>query len=483
MATCNNVQLIFDSECVGESLNKINTNFKNLDTGLCTTSQNLDSLDAYVKALSAKDSSTVDLTFLADLTRPFLSADVINNSLGTAKLGQDIPDTTKAFLTGASISSLIDVNFSTLQPDQVIAWSGSKWVNKTLVDEAGAKILDDLEDVTITSSPVNGQVLKYSGGKWLNLPEDKELRLRDRDYKDIKVTGNGLLWDINPGVVGTTELANDAVITAKIGNLQVTNDKIANGTITAAKLAFAPGQTNSGKNIGTGVNICNEVNDGTKIPFKTLRQEGAVTIIDGSDTITIRVPNASEPVGASGTNLGTGEGKIYSTSKSTNGNLQFKTLKAGTGISISETDTEVTISSVYNLGLSIVGVNNTGSALTTTDVAARIGSVYPPSQFTSGSICRVEVTVPDVTPIQTVTVTVPFGVEYSWNGSTKTNIGNQFLLREPEVLFNPLTKVYTGSKTYEGTATLSNLPVFRVPTRQIWTYTLQGGSWSFTSQS
>lgn len=35
MSTCNYTQPIFDTECIGDSLPKINANFSNLDTGLC----------------------------------------------------------------------------------------------------------------------------------------------------------------------------------------------------------------------------------------------------------------------------------------------------------------------------------------------------------------------------------------------------------------------------------------------------------------
>jgi hypothetical protein len=37
MAGCNNVQVIAPTECIGDSLTKINNNFTNLDTALCTT--------------------------------------------------------------------------------------------------------------------------------------------------------------------------------------------------------------------------------------------------------------------------------------------------------------------------------------------------------------------------------------------------------------------------------------------------------------
>jgi hypothetical protein len=484
MATCNIVQLIGDDECVGDSLVKINTNFAKLDSNLCFLGQSFLGLDNYVKSLSAKQSPTIKLSFLGTTSQYVLSADVRDNSIGTLKLGQDIPQSTKVFLTAANISSLLDVSLSSVQPGQLLLWDGGTWKNRTLEDKAGAKILNELLDVELVNPLTQGQILRYVDGIWRNSNEDKNLYVNDGNYGDITVSNNGRTWDINPGVVGTTELANNAVTTAKILNGAVVNDKIANGTIERSKLAFTPGEINTGRNLGTGTGIYTGANDGVRLPFKTLRAGGAVTITDTADTITISVPNATAPAGATGSNLGFGEGKVYSTTQSSNGNLKFKSLKAGTGITITETNDEITISAKYDLGLSITGISNTGAALTESEVQSRVASIYPPNLFPSGSICRVELTQPDVTPIQSVTVTVPFGISYFWNGN-KSNVGNKFTLLEPPVTRGsagtPAANDYTGTKTYDGTATLSNQPTFRVPTRQTWTYTHNGISWSRTS--
>lgn len=485
MATCNIVQLIGDDECVGDSLVKINTNFKNLDSSLCFLGQSFTGLDGYVKSLSAKQSPTIDLSFLGTSSQYVLSADVRNNSIGTSKLGQDIPQTTKAFLTGANLSSLLDVSLSSVQTGQLLLWDGGIWKNRAIEDKAGAKTLNELLDVELINQLTQGQILRYIDGVWRNSNEDKNLYVNNGNYGDITVSNNGRNWDINPGVVGTNELANSAVTTAKIASGAVTNDKIVDGTIERTKLAFTPGEINTGRNLGSGTGIYTGANEGSRLPFKSLKAGGAVTITDTADTITITVPNATAPAGATGANLGFGEGKVYSSTQSSNGNLRFKTLKAGTGITITETADEITIGAGgANLGLSIVGIGSTGAALTEPEVQSRVSAVYPPNIFPAGSICRVEVTQPDNTPIQSIAVTVPFSITYFWNGNSK-NVGNNFRLVDPAVTRGPAktptANDYTGTKTLNGTATPSNQPTFRVPVRQIWTYTHNGIGWSRTS--
>lgn len=50
----------------------------------------------------------------------------------------------------------------------------------------------------------------------------------DGNKGDITVSGGGTVWDIDPGVVGSTELAGGAVTTAKIAADNVTNTELAN---------------------------------------------------------------------------------------------------------------------------------------------------------------------------------------------------------------------------------------------------------------
>jgi len=54
---CNNVQTIFDNECIGDSLVKINSNFGSLNTFTCNLSSNLSSRIAALQSSSSSLSS------------------------------------------------------------------------------------------------------------------------------------------------------------------------------------------------------------------------------------------------------------------------------------------------------------------------------------------------------------------------------------------------------------------------------------------
>lgn len=214
MATCNNTTLIADSECIGESLFKINTNFSNLDSGLCQLGKDVVTLESLVRNLNANDTSTINLTFNG--TAYSLIADVINDSLGTAKLGGDIPTTTKQFLTAAKLTSLIDTNIISPIAGHVLTWNGTKWINQPFTEQI---LLNDLSDVTITS-PQNKQYLSYnaSTNQWINGTLDEfNVATLSGDRVDITVSGDASTWTINQGVVGEIKLASGAVTNPKLG--------------------------------------------------------------------------------------------------------------------------------------------------------------------------------------------------------------------------------------------------------------------------
>lgn len=194
------------NDCIGDTRIFLNNNFLNLSNGLCnlytsvsaltgTLDNRITALSAFVKSLSAKDSSTIDLFFNANSY--ILSADVINSSLGTIKLGQDVTTFGKHLLTSTNIP------------------------------------LSSLAGVQLTSTPTVGHVLKWNGQFWTNGPDSGALSgmLVDRDYGDIIVSNNTLVWTID----------NDAISESKILNLNVTENKISPGAVTTSKLASAAG--------------------------------------------------------------------------------------------------------------------------------------------------------------------------------------------------------------------------------------------------
>ncbi len=94
---------------------------------------------------------------------------------------------------------------------------------------------------TDTPSTYSGQGGKFAkvnvGETALEFASSTGTEPSDGDKGDITVTGSGLTWSLDAGVVAATELATDAVETAKIKDVNVTTGKLANLAVTTGKLA------------------------------------------------------------------------------------------------------------------------------------------------------------------------------------------------------------------------------------------------------
>jgi hypothetical protein len=104
-----------------------------------------------------------------------------------------------------------------------------------------------------------------------------------------------------------------------------------------------------------------------------------------------------------GRNFNTSEGSnaanIYV--NTVNGVHQFRRIVGGTNIRVDISGNDVVINNTMPLGLSIIGTN-----LGSQGVANWVTSVYPPSLFSEGTICRVAVEFPDNVDITGVAVNV-----------------------------------------------------------------------------
>jgi hypothetical protein len=96
MSTCNFTQLIAASECIGDSLAKINNNFSNLDNALC---------DLASRPLSTIDTSTIDLTY--NLTGT-LSANLQFGSVTTEYIATSAVTNTQLADNSVTTSKIVD---------------------------------------------------------------------------------------------------------------------------------------------------------------------------------------------------------------------------------------------------------------------------------------------------------------------------------------------------------------------------------------
>jgi hypothetical protein len=126
---------------------------------------------------------------------------------------------------------------------------------------------------------------------------------------------------------------SDIVLTSSAGNI----------TISYVGSGGGGGEVNDGVNLGAG----NQVfagKTGVDLLFRTLTAGANVTLTQGADTIQIDATGG----GTGGevntaSNIGTGAGQVFAQKNGVD--LQFRTLKAGTDISISTSGNEVTIAS------------------------------------------------------------------------------------------------------------------------------------------
>ena len=135
----------------------------------------------YVNSITSNKAPLANPTFTGTVTTPILVVDSIEVDTTGATSGQVLKYNGTKFAPAAdnvatagslNITDLVDVTISSVSNGQVITWdsNSSKWVNDTIIQETPVSTLDNLDDVTLTTSPApaSGDILKYNGTVWVN---------------------------------------------------------------------------------------------------------------------------------------------------------------------------------------------------------------------------------------------------------------------------------------------------------------------------
>ena len=188
-------------------------------------------------------------------------------------------------------------------------------------------------------------------------------------FKTIKVTD---------GSTSTNIVADKATSTLELiagNNIALSGDPT-NDTVTITATGSASGEANEGENLGSGEEVYKGKDD-TKLQFRTLVEGDNVTLTEGTETITIAASGGD----TTATNLGSSgnEGVYY---QKVDDELQFKRLKAGTGISLSSDNNEITIiNQEGQQSVSFTSLDQTPSSLGNTGEELRVNSAGDALEF------------------------------------------------------------------------------------------------------
>ncbi len=141
------------------------------------------------------------------------------------------------------------------------------------------------------------------------------------------------------------------------GTRKTTINRLVALTPEEAEVFAVTGSVSGAKNVGPGAGTIFHSNQSGVLAFKTINAGSNITLLNNSGDVTINAADAPLVPVQSGRNVGFGEGSLYHSV--TENALQIKTIKAGTGVSITNNTGDVTINFVS--GVAFSGVQGSGN--------------------------------------------------------------------------------------------------------------------------
>jgi len=353
MAFCyNNMEEIDRNECIGNSLPKINENFLVLDNALCQ----LSAFYLQQTSISAVNIGSSGIGVYKENSNHPVQFKKISSGTSNVSVTED-SDTVKISVTNLTTISSVNVG------------SGSGIILKDSVSTplsfrkltAGSNVsISTVGDNVIvsSSSAASGTNVGTGTGKIYTSNSGNNLQ-----FKTIKA-GAGVVITNNPNdiQIDSTGIGGGESNTAS--NLGTTSDgsglfsqkagidlqfkRIKAGTgVTLSESANSvtinsagTGGVAGGTNIGSGTGVYEDVS-GSTLRFNSIAGGSNITVSKASNTITVSAPNAI--VSSQNIAGATGEGSIVPATPKNGSNLQFKKIKAGSGISVTDGTSDVVI--------------------------------------------------------------------------------------------------------------------------------------------
>jgi hypothetical protein len=261
-------------------------------------------------------------------------------------------DLTTSFINGGNLTSVDEgLTFVNTTENKIKRWNGTVWV--PILSSGGTN-----SNAASTSSTSFGLVGSKVG-------TDTAIK-NIKSGSNITITDSGTELTISGSATGEVNTISNVGTGAKIAQTKVssniplrtlkqgTNVTIIEGTDEITIHATSTGEVNTISNVGTGIGIA-QTKNGANTPLKTLVAGANVTLSSSTNEITINASSSGE----TNTNTNVGSGAKIAQVKS-GVNTPLRTIKGGNNITAFEVGDEIVINSTVAAG-EVNSVSNIGT--------------------------------------------------------------------------------------------------------------------------
>lgn len=217
---------------------------------------------------------------------------------------------------------------------------------------------------------------------------------KDSTGAAVQVTKQGGL-NVPPFAYNLTVKEEGTSVDANVDEINFVGTGVTATQTAAGKVnvTISSGEANTGSNVGTGQGNVFKQKVGVDFQHRTIKAGSNVSVVEGTDEITISAANPSGEVNTA-SNVGGGNG-LYKQKSGVD--LQFRSIIAGTNVSITSGTDSITINSSGGGGGGSLSVQDEGSIVDTAVIGMDfVGAGVTTTQTSSG---QVQVSIPGTTAL------------------------------------------------------------------------------------